>query len=86
MIEGRDNQIRTLQADLERLRHSIHRRESVGDEDDEDAVFLEGTTRITRMKDEIEHLRKEVAHWKRLVNEGSKQNPSQKLTAYCLIH
>lgn len=58
---------------------------SLDDEDDDEGLFLEGTMRMARMKDEIDQLRKEVAHWKRLVNEESKQNSSQRVSLSKLL-
>uniref|UniRef100_A0A915PRB0 GRIP domain-containing protein n=1 Tax=Setaria digitata TaxID=48799 RepID=A0A915PRB0_9BILA len=77
VIESRDTQIRALQEELERKRHSTHL-ESVSDEDD-DGVFPGNSARIARMRDEIDQLRKEAAHWKRLVNEQSEKSDTLRI-------
>ncbi|VDM94686.1 unnamed protein product, partial [Onchocerca ochengi] len=75
VIVSRDTQIRELQAELERTHHMIHHESSDGDED---SFFPANSTRIARMKDEIDQLRKEAAHWKRLVNEQSEKSDALK--------
>uniref|UniRef100_A0A0R3RH63 GRIP domain-containing protein n=1 Tax=Elaeophora elaphi TaxID=1147741 RepID=A0A0R3RH63_9BILA len=76
VIESRDMQIRALQAELERTHHTIH--ESSNDVDD-DGFFPANNARIARMRDEIDQLRKEAAHWKRLVNEQSEKSDALKI-------
>ncbi|MCP9257558.1 Thyroid receptor-interacting protein 11 [Dirofilaria immitis] len=61
VVVNRDIQIRELQAELERTHHTVHQES------------LTNSARIARMKDEIDQLRKEAAHWKRIVNEQSEK-------------
>ncbi|VDM12900.1 unnamed protein product, partial [Wuchereria bancrofti] len=61
VIESRDTQIRALQAELERTHHAVQ--ESLSD-GDEDGFFPANNARVARMRDEIDQLRKEAAHWK----------------------
>ncbi|KAL4003725.1 hypothetical protein ACH3XW_8780 [Acanthocheilonema viteae] len=76
VIESRDTQIRALQAELERTHHAIQ--ESLNDGDD-DGFFPANNARVARMRDEIDQLRKEAAHWKRLVNEQSEKSDALKI-------
>ncbi|VDN03489.1 unnamed protein product [Thelazia callipaeda] len=76
-IESRDSQIRSLQAELEQMHHASP--EAYSDADD-DGLFLASGARLARMKDEIEQLRKEVAHWKRFVNEQPKESDAKKIS------
>ncbi|VDM08700.1 unnamed protein product, partial [Wuchereria bancrofti] len=77
VIESRDTQIRALQAELERTHHAVQ--ESLSD-GDEDGFFPANNARVARMRDEIDQLRKEAAHWKRLVNEQSEKNEALKVS------
>ncbi|CAG9540252.1 unnamed protein product [Cercopithifilaria johnstoni] len=77
VIESRDIQIRVLQAELERTHHSIQ--ESSNDGDD-DGLFPANNAHVARMRDEIHQLRKEAAHWKRLVNEQSEKSDALKIS------
>lgn len=76
MIDSRDNQIRNLQVELERARHASS---GLFDEDDDEGLLPKGGTKSARMKEEIEHLKKEVQHWKRIVNDSSKKDQSQRI-------
>ncbi|VIO92288.1 Uncharacterized protein BM_BM7286 [Brugia malayi] len=77
VIESRDTQIRALQAELERTHHVVQ--ESLSD-GDEDGFFPANNARVARMRDEIDQLRKEAAHWKRLVNEQSEKSEALKVS------
>ncbi|VDK85975.1 unnamed protein product [Litomosoides sigmodontis] len=77
VIESRDTQIRALQAELERMHHAVQ--ESLDDGDDDD-FFPTNNARAARMRDEIDQLRKEAAHWKRLANEQSEKSDAFKIS------
>ncbi|EJW71564.1 hypothetical protein WUBG_17533, partial [Wuchereria bancrofti] len=64
-------------AELERTHHAVQ--ESLSD-GDEDGFFPANNARVARMRDEIDQLRKEAAHWKRLVNEQSEKNEALKVS------
>ncbi|KAM3722681.1 Thyroid receptor-interacting protein [Dirofilaria immitis] len=78
VVVNRDIQIRELQAELERTHHTVHQ-ESLSD-GEEDGFFPANSARIARMKDEIDQLRKEAAHWKRIVNEQSEKSDGLKIS------
>lgn len=48
-------------------------------EDEEDSFLPDGGIRNARMREEIEQLRKEVAHWKRIVNEAPTADHSKRV-------
>lgn len=65
-----------LQAELERTHHAVQESLSGGNDD---GFFPSNNARVARMKDEIDQLRKEAAHWKRLVNEQSEKSDALKV-------
>uniref|UniRef100_A0A915B351 GRIP domain-containing protein n=1 Tax=Parascaris univalens TaxID=6257 RepID=A0A915B351_PARUN len=78
IIESRDSQIRSLQVELERIRH-VDESVIVLHEDEEDNFLSDGSIRSARMREEIEQLRKEVTHWKRIANETPTADHSKRI-------
>lgn len=64
------------------MHHTVQ--ESLDDGDDND-FFLANNARVARMRDEIDQLRKEAAHWKRLVNEQSEKSDAFKVCLLLII-
>ncbi|VDM40558.1 unnamed protein product [Toxocara canis] len=79
IIECRDSQIRSLQVELERARHANDLVGTFADDKDNELMCDEDTMSMRR-KDEIEQLRKEVAHWKRIVNESPAGDHSKRIS------